>query len=45
MKEYKNIKGIGLGIVAFDGTEHISNIVEEIKPFLKYVVVGLQEKS
>lgn len=45
MKEYKNIKGIGLGIVAFDGTEHISNIVEEIKPFLKYVVVGLQVKS
>ena len=42
---FKNIKKIGLGIVAFEGTEHLYNIISEIKDFIGYVVVGLQDIS
>lgn len=46
MKEiYKNIKGLGLGIVCFDGAEMVANIITEIKDNIDYVVVGLQRIS
>lgn len=40
-KKYK----LGLAINAFEGTEHIYNIVSEIRDLVDYVVIGLQEKS
>lgn len=43
--QYKNIKGVGLGIVAFEGTESLYNIISEIRDLVDYVVVGLQKVS
>ena len=43
--KWKNIKGIGLGIVAFEGTEHLANIITEFRDIVDYVVIGLQRKS
>ena len=40
-----NIKGIGLGIVAFEGTEHLASIITEFRDIVDYVVIGLQRKS
>jgi hypothetical protein len=28
--KWKNIKKVGLGIVAFEGTEHLANIITEL---------------
>lgn len=42
---WKNIKGIGLGIVAFEGTEHLASIITEFRDIVDYVVIGLQRKS
>lgn len=42
---YQNVKKLGLGIIAFEGTEHLYNIISEIKDFLGYVVVGIQDFS
>ena len=36
---------LGLAINAFEGTEHIYNIVSEIRDLVDYVVIGLQDKS
>lgn len=44
-QEWKNIKKLGLGIVAFEGTEHLASIITEIKDYLDYVVIGLQKVS
>jgi len=43
MEEKKN--KLGLAINAFEGTEHIYNIVSEIRDLVDFVVIGLQEKS
>lgn len=40
-----NITKLGLGIVAFEGTEHIKNITTELRDDCDYIVVCLQEKS
>ena len=40
-----SIKGIGLGIVAFEGTEHLASIITEFRDIVDYVVIGLQRKS
>lgn len=42
---YKNINGVGLGIVAFEGTELLYNTISEIRDLVTYVVVGLQKVS
>ena len=42
---YNNIKKLGLGIVAFEGTEHIKNITYELREDCDYIVVCLQRKS
>lgn len=42
---YNNIKKLGLGIVAFEGTEHIKNITTELREDCDYIVVCLQERS
>ena len=39
------VKGIGLGIVAFEGTEHLASIITEFRDIVDYVVIGLQRKS
>jgi hypothetical protein len=39
------IHKLGLGIVAFEGCEHLKNIISSIKDSVDYVVVSLQEKS
>lgn len=39
------VKSIGLGLVVFEGSEHLQNIIEEIRKFLDYVVIGLQRIS
>lgn len=36
---------LGLGIVCFDASEHLYNIISEIRDLVDYVVVGLQSKS
>ena len=42
---WKHIDGIGLGIVAFEGTEHLASIITEFRDIVDYVVIGLQRKS
>ena len=42
---WKNIKKLGLGIVAFEGTEHLASIISEIKDMVDYVSIGLQRTS
>lgn len=42
---WKNIKGVGLGIVAFEGTEHLASIITEFRDIFDYIVIGLQRKS
>lgn len=39
------ISKLGLGIVAFEGTEHIKNITYEIRDLCDYIVICLQEIS
>ena len=36
---------LGLAINAFEGTEHLYNIISEVRDLVDFVVVGLQEKS
>ena len=43
--KWKNIKKIGLGIIAFEGTEHLANIITELRDIIDYVSIGLQRKS
>lgn len=42
---WKNIKGLGLSIVAFEATEHLVNIISELRDVVDYVSIGLQRKS
>ena len=37
----KNLKSLGLGIVAFEGTEHLASIISEFRDIVDYVVIGL----
>lgn len=39
------ITKLGLGIVAFEGTEHIKNITYEIRDYVDEIIVCLQKKS
>lgn len=36
---------LGLGIIAFEGCEHLKNIISTIRESVDYVVVSIQEKS
>lgn len=36
---------LGLGIVAFEATEHLYNIISEIRDLVDYVVVGIQDNN
>jgi len=38
---YKNIKKLGLCIIAFEGTELLYNIISELKDSVDYVSIGL----
>lgn len=38
---WKHVEGIGLGIVAFEGTEHLASIISEFRDIVDYVVIGL----
>ena len=40
-QNWKSIKGIGLGLVAFEGTEHLASIISEFRDIVDYVVIGL----
>ena len=42
---YKNIKKLGLLIIAFEGTEHLYNIISELRDSVDYVSIGLQRLS
>ena len=42
---YKNIKKLGLLIIAFEGTEHLYNIISELRQSVDYVSIGLQRLS
>lgn len=42
---WKNIQNVGLCIVAFEGTEHLVNIISELRDVVDYVSIGLQRKS
>ena len=44
-KAYKNIKKIGLAIIAFEGTEHLYNIISTLRDSVDYVSCGLQMTS
>lgn len=39
------IEKLGMGIIAFEGTEHIKNITTEVRPYVKEIVVCLQNVS
>lgn len=42
---WNNIQKVGLCIVAFEGTEHLVNIIEELRDVIDYVSIGLQRVS
>ena len=42
---YKNIKKLGLCIIAFEGTELLYNIITELKDSVDYISIGLQKVS
>lgn len=42
---YKNIKKLGLCIIAFEGTELLYNIISELRDSVDYVSLGLQKVS
>lgn len=42
---FKNIKKLGLLIIAFEGTEHLYNIIFELRESVDYVSIGLQRLS
>ena len=44
-KAYKNIKKVGLAIIAFEGTEHLYNIISTLRDSVDYVSCGLQMTS
>lgn len=43
--KWNNIQKVALGIVAFEGTEHLYNIIYELRDHLDLVIVGLQKVS
>ena len=44
-QNWQNIKKLALGIVAFEGTEHLYNIISELRDLIDYVSVGVQDVS
>ena len=42
---YKNIEKLGLCIIAFEGCEHLYNIISELRQSVDYVSIGLQKVS
>lgn len=45
MQQFKNIKKVGLGIICFEGTEHLYNIISTLRDSVGYVSIGLQRLS
>lgn len=45
LENLKNVKSIGLGIICFEGAEHLQNIISELREDLAYVVVAIQDVS
>lgn len=43
--QYKNIKGLGLGIVCFDAAELLQGIISPLRDIFDYVVIALQKVS
>ena len=41
MSKFKNIKKVGLGIICFEGTEHLFNIISSLRESVDYVSIGL----
>ena len=41
MTNYKNIKKLGLSIIAFDDTCHLYNIISELRDSVDYVSIGV----
>ena len=37
-QNWQNIKKLALGIVAFEGTEHLYNIISELRDLIDYVL-------
>lgn len=44
-QSFKHIKKVGLGIMGFEGSENIYNILKELEGIIDYSVVGLQPTS
>ena len=42
---YKNIKQLGLSIICFDASEHLYNIISELRDSVDYISIGLQKLS
>ena len=42
---YKNIKKLALCVIAFEGSEHLYNIISELRDSVDYVSIGLQRYS
>lgn len=43
--QWKNIQKLALGIIAFEGSEHLYNIIMELRDCVDDVIIGLQKKS
>jgi hypothetical protein len=37
---FKNIKKLALGIMAFEGSEHLVNILTELRSLIDMVIIG-----
>lgn len=43
--KWNNIKKLALGIIAFEGTEHLYNIISELRDCVDQVYIGMQKVS
>lgn len=43
--QWKNIKKLGLCVMAFEGSEHLQNILSEIRDLVDIIIIGYQETS
>ena len=41
----KNIKKLALGVMAFEGSEHLENIISELRDLIDVVIIGYQKES
>ena len=42
---WKNIKKLALGVMAFEGSEHLENIISELRDLIDVVIIGYQKES